>query len=135
MWPSGIFFLNASHFKINNFWSPWVFVAVCRLSVVVSAGRGSVVHCGTWASCRAQKTRSWRTGLGCSVACGIFLDQGLNPCCLHWQADSYLLCQQGVLSTFYYRNFPHARGWHRVFTELRMPATQMRPQVELRQPC
>ena len=27
-------------------------------------------------------------GLSCSVACGIFLDQGSNPCPLHWQADS-----------------------------------------------
>ena len=24
-------------------------------------------------------------GLGCSVACGIFPDQGLNPCLLHWR--------------------------------------------------
>ena len=28
-------------------------------------------------------------GLRCSEACGIFLDQGSNPCPLHWQADSY----------------------------------------------
>ena len=27
-------------------------------------------------------------GLSCSVARGIFLDQGSNPCPLHWQADS-----------------------------------------------
>ena len=27
--------------------------------------------------------------LGCSTACGIFLDQGLNPCLMHWQADFY----------------------------------------------
>ena len=27
-------------------------------------------------------------GLGCSEAYGIFPDQGLNPCPLHWQADS-----------------------------------------------
>ena len=27
-------------------------------------------------------------GLSCSVACGIFPDQGSNPCLLHWQADS-----------------------------------------------
>ena len=27
-------------------------------------------------------------GLSCSEACGIFLDQGWNPCPLHWQADS-----------------------------------------------
>ena len=25
--------------------------------------------------------------LSCSAACGIFLDQGWNPCPLHWQAD------------------------------------------------
>ena len=27
-------------------------------------------------------------GLSCSTAYGIFLDQGSNPCPLHWQADS-----------------------------------------------
>ena len=27
-------------------------------------------------------------GLSCSAACGIFPDQGLNSCPLHWQADS-----------------------------------------------
>ena len=26
--------------------------------------------------------------LSCPLACGIVLDQGLNPCPLHWQADS-----------------------------------------------
>ena len=26
--------------------------------------------------------------LSCPVACGIFPDQRLNPCPLHWQADS-----------------------------------------------
>ena len=34
-------------------------------------------------------------GLSCSVACGIFPDQGSNPCPLHWQADSQPLCHQG----------------------------------------
>ena len=33
--------------------------------------------------------------LGCPVACGIFPDQGLNPCLLHWQADSLPLSHQG----------------------------------------
>ena len=36
-------------------------------------------------------------GLSCSVACGIFLDQELNPCPLHWQMDSYPLGHQGGL--------------------------------------
>ena len=30
-----------------------------------------------------------------SMACGIFPDQGLNPCPLHWQADSQPLRHQG----------------------------------------
>ena len=34
-------------------------------------------------------------GPSCSVACGIFPDQGLNPCPLNWQADSQPLCHQG----------------------------------------
>ena len=34
-------------------------------------------------------------GLSCSTACGIFLDQGSNPCPLHQQADSYPLYHQG----------------------------------------
>ena len=32
-------------------------------------------------------------GLSCSMACGIFLNQGSNPCPLHWQADSWSLDQ------------------------------------------
>ena len=44
-------------------------------------------------------------GLSCSLACGIFPDQGSNPCPLHWQADSYPLCHQGsplnVMSTWH----------------------------------
>ena len=34
-------------------------------------------------------------GLSCSVACGIFLDQGLNSRPLHWQTDSYPLHHRG----------------------------------------
>ena len=33
----------------------------------------------------------------CSVACGIFPDQGSNPRLLHWQADSLPLSHQKVL--------------------------------------
>ena len=34
-----------------------------------------------------------------SAACGIFLDQWLNPCLLHWQADSLSLSYQGSPAT------------------------------------
>ena len=37
-------------------------------------------------SCRSQ---ALELTLSCSKACGIFLDQGLNPCPGHWQADFY----------------------------------------------
>ena len=34
-------------------------------------------------------------GFSCSLACGFFLDQGSNPCLLHWQEDSLPLSYQG----------------------------------------
>ena len=34
-------------------------------------------------------------GPSCSATCGIFPDQGSNPCPLHWQADSQPLRHQG----------------------------------------
>ena len=37
--------------------------------------------------------------LSCSEAWGMFPDQGLNPCPLHWEAESYPLCHQGILSS------------------------------------
>ena len=37
--------------------------------------------------------------LSCSVGCGIFPDQGLNPSLLHWQAESLPLSHQGSLIT------------------------------------
>ena len=40
-------------------------------------------------------------GLSCSIARGIFLEQGLNPCPLHWQTGSLLLNHRGsLLATF-----------------------------------
>ena len=63
---------------------------------------------GTWASV-AVAPRLWSTGsivvahgLSYSTACGIFLDQSLNPCLLHWQVDSLPLSPKGnpVLGIF-----------------------------------
>ena len=54
-------------------------------------GVGSVV----WLQgSRTQAQLLW-CGLSCSSACGIFPDQGLNPCLLHGQADSLPLSHQG----------------------------------------
>ena len=60
------------------------------------ASRCSAFSCGTLAlrcagfsSCSSQALEHRLSSCGnCSAACGIFLDQGLNLCLLHWQADS-----------------------------------------------
>ena len=72
------------------FWLCWVFIAVCRLSLVEAT-----LHCGARAShcgglcCRAQTLGAGASvgaarGLSCSEANGIFWSQGSNPCPLHW---------------------------------------------------
>ena len=92
-------------YLFTYFWLPWVFVAVCGLSLVVESGGYSLVLAhglhivvasfvvehgllGIWSSVvaacslsscisRAPKgrLRSCGTGLSCPKACGIFLDQ------------------------------------------------------------
>ena len=85
------------------FWLCWVFLAARRLSLVVASGGYSSLRCtgfSLWWLLLLWSTGSRFTGfsscgswalerrLSCSVACGIFLDQDLNPCPLTWQADS-----------------------------------------------
>ena len=56
--------------------------------------QGAALLCGARALC-ARASVVVAHGLRCSVACGIFPDQGSNPCPLHWQADSQPLHHQG----------------------------------------
>ena len=83
----------------------WVFVSVWGLSLVATSGGHSSSRC-TGLSLSPPlpllSTGSRRAGsvvvahgLSCSAACGIFPDQGSNPCLLHWQADSQPLRHQG----------------------------------------
>ena len=65
----------------------------CSKQGLLSSFSPVASHCGGLSCYRA-----WALGLWASVvvalgpsfptACGIFLDQGLNLCPLHWQADS-----------------------------------------------
>ena len=48
-----------------------------------------------WASVENIGSVVVAQGLSCFVACGIFRDQGMNPCFLHWQADCLPLSHQG----------------------------------------
>ena len=56
----------------------------------------------------------WHTGsvaevcrLSCSTACWTFLDQGSNPCLLHWQADFLPLSHQESSIVLLFFNFFH----------------------------
>ena len=87
------------------FWLCWVFVSVRGLSLVAARGDHSSSRCAGLSLSRPLLLRSTGSrragsatvahGPSCSVACGIFPDQGSNPCLLHWQADSQPLRHQG----------------------------------------
>ena len=81
------------------FWLCWVFVSVRGLSLVAASGGHSSSRCAGL-SLRSTGSRLAGSvivahGPSCSAACGIFPDQGSNPCPLHWQADSQPLHYQG----------------------------------------
>ena len=92
-------------FFIFYFWLCWVFVSVRGLSLVAASGGHSSSWCVglslSW-PLLLQGTGSRHAGSvvvahgpSCSAACGIFPDQGSNPCPLHWQADSQPVHHQG----------------------------------------
>ena len=119
-WSALLCFVNGAEYSISlvdvpfffnflglfiYFWLCWVFVSVWGLSLVAASGGQSSSQCaGLWLSrpLLLQSTGSRRAssvivahGPSCSTACGIFPDQGSNPCPLHWQADSQPLHHQG----------------------------------------
>ena len=94
----------------------WVFVSVRGLSLVVASGGHSSSWCAGLSLLWPLLLRSPGSrragsvvvahGPSCSAACGIFPDQGSNPCPLLWQADSQPLRHQGSpLHGFYLANF------------------------------
>ena len=99
-WMGITYCLCKLHFflRLVYFWLCWVFVAVCGLSLVQRVGAtlhcgARATHCSGFCCCGAQPVGAQASvvvvqGLGCPLACGIFPEQGSNPCLLHWQADS-----------------------------------------------
>ena len=88
-----------------------------RLSLVVASGGHSSPQCAGLSL--SQPLLLWSTGSrragsvivahgpSCSTACGIFPDQGSNPCPLHWQADSQPLRHQGSPWIKFFNAFPY----------------------------
>ena len=84
------------------------------LSLVAASGGHSSSRCAGLSLSQPLPLRS--TGSRCtgsaivahgpsrSVACGIFPDQGSNPCPLHWQADSQPLRHQGSPINMFLKN-------------------------------
>ena len=95
------------------FWLCWIFVSVRGLSPVAESGGHSSSRCAGLSLSRPlplRNTGSRRAGsvivahgLSCSAACGIFPDQGSNPCALHWQADFQPLCHEGSPYIFIFK--------------------------------
>ena len=103
--PPHFFFFNKFIYLFIYFWLCWVFASVRGLSLVVASGGHSSSRCAGLSLSQPlllRSTGSRRAGSVvvahgpiCSTACGIFPDQGSNPCPLHWQADSQPLRHQG----------------------------------------
>ena len=103
----GRFFFKGSaiYLFIYLFWLCWVFVSVRGLSLVEASGGHSSLRCAGLSLLRPLLLRSTSSrragsvvvahGPSCSAACGIFPDQGSDPCPLLWQADSQSLSHQG----------------------------------------
>ena len=102
-WTNGHWLHDFLKNYLFHFWLCWVFMPLHSLSLVVVRRGYSLL----WDSVFLLLLFLWTTDSGpsssvvvmnrlsCSVAGGIFLDQGLNPCPLHWQADFYPLHHQG----------------------------------------
>ena len=87
---TSFFFLNLFIYFIY-FWLHWVLVAARGLSLSCGDLRLLIVVASLAAEhglLGARASVVVAHGLRCSAACGIFLDQGLNLCPLHWQMDS-----------------------------------------------
>ena len=86
-------------------WLCWVFVSVRGLSLVAASRGQCSSRCAglslSWpfllrsTGSRHAGSVAVAHGPRCSAACGIFPDQGSNPCPLHWQEDSQPLRHQG----------------------------------------
>ena len=76
--------------RVSSICGEWglLFVVAHGLLLVVAS---LIVEHGSRCSSSVVVAR----GLSCPVAYGIFPDQGVNPCPLHWQVDSYSLNHQG----------------------------------------
>ena len=118
MWQPICVYVFKDIFILFISWLCWVFVAVHRSSPIARE-RGLLFSCPEWAShccgfsCGERAAVIEAPGLShtgsavamhrlsCSVAYGIFPDQGLNLWLLHWPVASLPLSHQGTLHVYF----------------------------------
>ena len=93
------------NYLLIYFWLHWVFVAAWGPSLVAASRGPSLAMCSGFSLWRllfwgAQVLGDWASGvvahgLSGSLACGIFLHQGMNVCPLHWKVVSEPLDHKG----------------------------------------
>ena len=94
----------------------WAFSS-CSKQGLLSSCCAWASHCGGFSCCGAWAPGCVGSvfvayGFSCSAACGIFLDQGSNPCPLCWQADSYSAYHQGSPYPFLTIAIPTIMKWY-----------------------
>ena len=72
-------------------WGPLFVVACSFLTAVSSFVAEHRLQAHRFQQLQLAGSVGMMHGLNCSVECGIFSEQGLNPCARGWQADSYPL--------------------------------------------
>ena len=98
-----LFFLN-DFIYLFLFWAALGLPCYMGFSPVAASGASlhggaRASHCGGFSCCRAQARAlaQYLSRRGLVAPWHVWSSQtpGLNPCLLHWRADSYALCHQG----------------------------------------
>ena len=115
-WLKGFFFKII--YLFIYLWLCWVFISVRGLSLAAASGGHSSSQCAGLSLSRPLLLRSTGSrragsanvahGPSRSAACGIFPDQGSNPCPLHWQVGSQPLRHQGSPRVFF-----NGKNWNK----------------------
>ena len=92
LWPTCFPLLFKKIFFIHGSWA-WTFSS-CSEQGLLSSWSAQASHDSGFSCYGAQDLGHLGSvvlarGLSCPMTCRIFLDQGSNPCPLHWQADSW----------------------------------------------
>ena len=129
-------FSDCSQFLWLQFLFLWPSQTQLTGSQFLAAVRGLLIAVASLVEHRLQGTQTSVVvahRLGCSVACGIFLDQGLNPCLLHWQVYFSPLSYQGSPGMRWF--LAGVGNWAVLCIEGGLTVASLHPREASRTPC